>query len=149
MKDYICLNGKKIELSNETVRKIKKIMLPKSWEELVSVEGYCVDDNSVVNVTDLVQAKSWNSNIFPTEELAWASVAVAQLAQLREVYRDGWEPDWTTDQKKYCIFFEEGFIVTRTLNYLNQFLSFQTQEIRNQFLYNFKDLIEEAAPILG
>ena len=145
--------GYEIDKEKSTFEKIvfKKVEkeLPKSWRELVSVNGYYVDKNSkVYNCINHTTAYD-NRNIFPTEEEAKACVALAQLCQLRDRYNDGWKPNWRTGSKiKYCIIVDENKIVESQYITLNQILSFKTKELREKFLENFRDLIEIAKPLL-
>jgi hypothetical protein len=127
----------------EIVFKPIKKELPKRWEELKNVEGYYVSDDSAVISADNPPF-CYNRNIFITEAQAKASIALAQLSQLREVYRQGWVPSFPN----HVIVQEKGEIVAVRHDYRNVFLSFQSREIRDEFLKNFKDLIEEASPLL-
>lgn len=133
----------------EIVFKPVKKELPKSWEELKLIKGYWVDSGSRITKENSNHLCSdHHKNIFATESQAKASIALAQLSQLREVYRQGWKPDWyNADQIKHCII-RDGKI-DRFMSYsFDYFLSFQSPEIRDEFLDNFKDLIEDASPLL-
>lgn len=126
----------------------EKKELPEKWEELGIIEGYWVDRDSVEKNTKNRLCDSENRNIFKTEEQAKASIALAQLSQLREVYRDGWKPNWKDGIQKWGIGMVNDQIDLDYYDSHNAFLSFQSQEIAELFLKNFKDLIEEAAPLL-
>jgi hypothetical protein len=89
-------------------------------------------------------------NVFLTEEQAEASIALAQLSQLRDVYRNGWIPDYTNGFKpKYIISFFSEEINKDMHGCCNNFLSFQDEKTRDLFLENFRDLIEKAKPLLS
>ena len=130
--------GYEIDKENSTFEEIVfkpiKKELPKSWEEFVGKEkGYFVD-----------------CLIFATKEQAEASLALAKLSQLREVYRDGWKPDWGNgSQKKHCIKFFQDKIDDDSYSLRSHFLSFQSEEVRDLFLENFRDLIEQAKPLMS
>ena len=128
-------------------KEIKK-QLPKLWEELEHALGYYTDSGS--NIMKYCGAPAIpNKNIFATEEQAEASIALAQLSQLREVYRQGWEPDWTDSSIKYCITrFGYDKLAKDAYTSNHHFLAFQSAEVRDEFLVNFKDLIEQASPLL-
>jgi hypothetical protein len=127
----------------EIVFKPIKKGLPKTWEELEVVKGYYIEyDCNVMHVE--YETISCHRNIFATEEQAKAAIALAQLSHLREVYRQGWVPSFPN----YVIVQEKGKIIAVSHEYRNVFLSFQSAEVRNEFLKNFKDLIEEASPLL-
>lgn len=144
--------GHEIDLEKSNLKEgiVKfKVKLPKSWEELKKVVGYYVDDSCNIHDYNHTPQKS-NRNTFVTEEQAKASIALAQLSQLREVYRQGWEPDWTdSNQKKYCLVIINNKIVKITNYVYNSFLSFQSFQIRDLFLKNFRDLIEQAKPLMS
>ena len=121
--------------------------LPKSWEELDEIKGWFVNTGSGTEYTQ-VGTYRHNRNVFATEEQAEAAVALAQLTQLREVYRQGWKPDWKDGSLKYSIDKYEGKIVGDLYFNRSYFLAFQSEEVRDLFLTNFKDLIEKASPLL-
>jgi hypothetical protein len=137
-------------LSNEiksVVEQEKK--LPEKWEDLKIVSGFWVDDISrTMKVAENDVCKE-DRNIFKTEAQANASVALAQLSQLRDVYRDGWKPDWLNNNvTKHCIVNIEGNIVNRQTYSVRHFLAFQNHLTAELFLKNFRDLIEKASPLL-
>jgi hypothetical protein len=139
------------ELAIQTYPELAKKELPKSWEELGNVKGYYLNING--NVKEFTDMQSDmdddDKNVFATKEQAEASIALAQLSQLREVYRNGGVPDWINDEYKFCIEFYENKINTRDYSATAQFLSFQDEETRDLFLENFRDLIEQAKPLMS
>ena len=133
----------------EIIFKPVKKQLPKSWEELGKVDGWYVTSDSYIFRAAPQNTNNYQRNLFVTKEQAKASIALAQLSQLREVYRHGWVPDWdNADQIKHCIIRLDEKINTSTFFSFAHFLAFQSLEIRDEFLKNFRDLIEEAAPLL-
>ena len=59
------------------------------------------------------------------------------------------EPDWGNDNsKKYCILVEGSNISTCTFCSTQFILAFPTEEIRDKFLLNFRDLIEKCKELL-
>jgi hypothetical protein len=125
--------------------------LPKSWEDLENLKGFYVGNTSdVVMTSDNVRKGKINRFIFATKEQAEASIALAQLSQLREVYRQGWKPDWTTEDRKFCIeTFGNNELEIDNWHRRNYFLSFQSYEIAQEFLENFRNLIEQARPLIS
>ncbi len=60
-----------------------------------------------------------------------------------------WEPDWTKpSEMKYCIVNSEGNITKWVQKTTNKILAFPTEEMRDAFYENFKDLIEECKEFL-
>lgn len=153
-------NGFEIDKENSTFEQIvfkefKKELpktweeLPKTWEELKKVKGFFINHNSSIHTIHKIDTNYDNKNIFATRQQAQASIALAQLSQLREVYRNGWVPDWNDYESKYIIDFIGNEINTPTYEISNAFLSFQDEETRDLFLKNFKDLIEQAKPLMS
>jgi hypothetical protein len=131
------------------VFKKKAETLPKTWEELITIRGYYTNYNSNIDFYSTGFVESKNRNVFATEGQAKASIALAQLSQLREVYRNGWKPDWEDDSIKACIDFAGNRIGTTRYGMSSVFLSFQSMEIAEEFLTNFKDLIKQAKPLMN
>ena len=132
------IDKEKSTFENIVFKEINK--LPSSWEDLEVVEGY--DPEYLPYFIGM--------NTFKTREQSEASVALAQLSQLRDVYRQGWLPDWSDSrEKKYCIVFDENDILLIYYYCLSHFLSFQDIETAKLFLENFRDLIEKAKPLMS
>ena len=144
--------GYEIDKEKSTFEKIvfKKSVkeLPKSWYELKKINGGFVFGGNVKTAIDCTSNAN-NVNIFKTGEQAWASIALAQLSQLRDVYRDGWVPDWTTPDTKYVIWVIENEVKKDSSMRLGIFLSFQDSDTRDLFFENFKGLIEIAKPLMS
>jgi hypothetical protein len=123
--------------------------LPKKWEDLKKVTGWYADEVSQASRCGDMPAHSNNYNVFVTKAQADASIALAQLSQLREVYRQGWKPNWCENIYKHFIYYYEGEISIACNHYHSHFLSFQSKEVAEEFLKNFKDLIEIAKPLIS
>lgn len=99
--------------------------------------------------TGTARCRNVDKNILPDKKTAESFLALMQLVQLRDCYRQGWKPDWKdSNQQKfsvitcYDVLYPDTFIATKSI------LSFQTAEIRDEFLKNFKDLIEKAKELI-
>ena len=145
--------GYEIDKEKSTFEKIvfKKVEkeLPKSWEDLYEVGGWFVDFHSDVVTSGSMRTGDSVKNRFPTKVEAEACLALAQLCQLRDAYNEGWKPDWEDyEQFKWCIvFFKDNIRVAEYL-FIKKMLAFKTEELRDKFLENFRDLIETAKPLL-
>ena len=127
--------------------------LPKTWEEFCDnfpfKEGECVI--SYYGTIDEISAKArykQSVNTLPNKETAEAFLALMQLIQLRDCYRQGWKPDWKDKENKFSIEIIDGEITTFWDNRKSRILSFQSIEVRDEFLKNFRDLIEEAKELI-
>jgi hypothetical protein len=126
----------------------KELNLPKTWGDLKKISGYFVGDTCNIEWEN-GEAHATNKNVFCTYPKAKASLALAQLSQFREVYRQGWRPDWNDNQNKYCVVFIDKRIVIERWVSTNYFLSFQSYEIAQEFLNNFGVLILQARPLMS
>ena len=134
------------------VFKSSKKELHKTWKEIGEISGYYVATSvDIVEVSKYHTKFQDNRNIFATKEQAEASIALAQLSQLREVYNDGWKPNYKEPlQMKYTItFYEDELSKNSQHNTMHNFLTFRNEETRDLFLENFKDLIETAKTLLS
>ena len=131
------------------VFKETKNPLPKIWKELKNVSGFYIAPSSIVIRASNLEPEHAHKNIFASIEEAEAAIALAQLSQLRKVYRQGWVPDWAVDDEKFCIRFFDGDTRCDYFSNTSHYLSFQSEEVRDEFLRNFFDLIERAKPLMS
>lgn len=136
---------------NKIILMESKKELPKTWEECCELlgEGEYINNESIIcNYTPHCAASKANENILPTG-LGEPMLALCQLLVCREVYRQGWKPNWKDDKEiKYCIERVENWITKETYTLMAKVLAFQSAEIRDEFLENFRDLIEEAKELI-
>ena len=94
---------------------------------------------------------------YPSQKLADAAEALRRLLFLRDYYNGDWKPDWDNPyQKKFCIinFLEEIDLIDYDEkskfeeNKFYHILAFGTEEIRDKFLEEQKELLEIAKPLL-
>ncbi len=85
---------------------------------------------------------------YPTQELADASEALRRLLFLRDYYNEGWQPDWKNEEKKFSIEIYEGEFDTFESIECQRVFSFKTEEIRDKFFEEQRELLEIAKPLL-
>jgi acyl-CoA hydrolase len=142
----------KLVFKKVSVQKEKPKALPKTWEEVKYFDGFYVSAIGQTVSLEKIKAANTNRNTFKTKEQAEASIALAQLSILREIYRQGWVPDWSKDEGpniKWCIHYIEGKPEIDSWRTREFFLSFESKAIAEQFLENFCDLIEQARPLMS
>ena len=132
--------------------------LPETWEEFLSLypikEGECyIDHSGHINTFKSRIGNARNSlydlSVLPSHEAANAHLALMQLHQLRDCYRQGWVPDWNNGMaNKYCITFLTNKYTIHMFNNSRCFLSFQSKELAEKFFKNFKDLIKQAGDLI-
>ena len=136
---------------NKIILKEDKKYLPKTWKECIAKirDLECIDRNSCIDTATFSDDVASNHiNDIPIG-LGKPMLALCQLLVCREVYRQGWKPNWKDDNEiKYCIERVENCITKETYTLMATVLSFQSEEIRDKFLENFRDLIEEAKELI-
>ena len=61
-----------------------------------------------------------------------------------------WEPDWLNDkQDKYVLFTHNNAICSNRYVFGHNSLAFPTEEMRDAFYQNFRDLIEQCKELLS
>lgn len=139
-------------------RKIEK-KLPKTWAEFCETHPIKEDEcylNPGMGIAvigelpeDLRKRNTLNGDILPNKETAEAFLALMQLTQLRNCYNGGWEPDWEdSEERKYVVIINENKIESSYLSTTSCPLAFKSEGLRDQFLGNFRDLIEIAKPLI-
>ena len=110
--------------------------LPKTWKEYL--ENYVTEPTYYCTSTI--------SDI--PNDIVLQHVALIKLHQLRDCYRQGWKPDWSNDDYKWGISIRRNVIrVELTISSVS-FLSFPSEELAEEFLNNFRDLIEQAKDLI-
>ena len=149
--------GKKaVWKDNKVVFEDIRPALPKTWDEfceqnLIKKGEYFLNSfsTSEPGTCETIRHKDSDRNILPSEQAAEQHLALMQLHQLRDCHRQGWVPNWKDfESNKYCIIFIDYKYVIVLHNTASSFLSFQSREIAEEFLNNFKDLIEQAGDLI-
>ena len=134
--------------------------LPKTWEEFceqneVKKTEYYLNAFSRIEETETGKRnKISDKNLFPNRQAAERHLALIQLHQLRDCYRQGWIPDLADGSTKYCIerYYDSGTRSIKnqvvTLSCTSTFLSFPTNKLAEEFLTNFHDLIKQVGDLI-
>ena len=132
-----------------------KPQLPKTWEEFCN--NYEIQEeeryiNTDAEIKKAVPSRNrliyGDSNVLPNKQAAEQHLALMQLHQLRDCYRQGWKPDLTVPESIFAIFCTKGKYSVEEFIYSSEFLSFQSKKIAQEFLNNFRDLIEQAGDLI-
>jgi len=147
-------DGYKAEYNKDTQKiEIVKIGLPKTWEEFcgdnpIKKNEYFIDEYGEITYAAEKHRATNLKNILPNKETAEAFLALMQLVQLRDCYRQGGKPNWSQPYKRYCIYCEYNRVFPFDNTFNSRVLSFQSEETRDEFLKNFRDLIEKAKELI-
>lgn len=149
-KEWYKKGGELKEIALQAFNEKELNPLPRSWEEFCENypvrEGECYfkPDGKIRVIehdVDTRIAKNW----IPSKESAESYLAMIQLEQLRDCWRQGWKP------KAH----EAVYVINFSINGLGvyyfssrEFLSFPTREMAEEFLKCFRDLIEKAGDLI-
>jgi hypothetical protein len=137
-----------------------KPKLPKNWKEFCDnnpikmSEFYISSTGEIANFKaydfEYADKRPWGeTNFLPSKQDAEAHLALMQLHQLRDCYRQGWVPNWYNSlQEKYCIAHYNSYYGVEYSETAPYFLAFQSEEIAEEFMRNFRDLIEKAGDLI-
>lgn len=134
----------------------KEVELSRTWKEWCAKNKsnkfvYIRKDSEIktfIVAVDEVLDPIQDRNAIKGESRAKAFLALMQLMNLVDEYRQGWEPNWKDDSDKYVIKFQKAEIKCDVFMYYSHILSFQSAEIRDKFLKNFRELIEQAKELI-
>ena len=133
-----------------------KSKLPETWEvfcnnyKIQEEECYINTDAEIKKaVSSRIRLIYGDSNVLPNKQAAEAHLALIKLHQLRDCYRQGWVPDYLDGSKNKweIVKYYNKLIIDTTYNF-SEFLSFQSKEIAQEFLNNFRNLIEQAGDLI-
>lgn len=119
--------------------------LPKTWEEFCISKG---DEGIRINTTLSFSYVSVR-RAFTDYHDAEKHIALMKLHLLRDEYRRGWKPDLTNlIEIKSCISNVRNEFKVMNFTATNFFLSFKSDDIAEEFLNNFRELIVEAGDLI-
>ena len=137
------------EISAEDILNIKVENLPKTWEEFCKNNSIKDGEVAITTWGTMSQLKPNRKRIsnmdkcaLPSISAAKAHLALMQLHQLRDCYRGNVDPY----ECQYAIV--RGLSDLIVVKDITAFLSFRTRKMAEEFLTNFKDLIEEAGDLI-
>ena len=127
-KEWYNKGGELKEIALQAFTEKELNSLPRSWEEYIIRYGSCCFSTRYANMP-----LKYNS--------------LLKLEQLRNCWRQGWEPEWN-NCTKYVIKWEGDNLVVFTAKRVHAFLVFPSREMAEEFLECFKDLIEQAEDLI-
>ena len=120
--------------------------LPKTWDE------YCIkhgEEGDKIKASLNTAYMTINRYVFSDYKQAQAHIAKMKLHLLRDEYRIGWVPEWgNIDESKFVIEMAGNELTVENYGITRHFLAFQDEKRANEFLTNFRELIEEAGDLI-
>ena len=144
----VILEGKEYQLDIEQAKKLnllkEKDNRVRSWEEFREKYrnrfGYFQSNG----ITMKAHAPTSDGDQL-TQHESKALSAFSKLIKLRRDWIGEWEPDWTNENIcKFVIIYIDKYIKINARNVSAKSLSFPTEQMAQEFLETFRDLIEEA-----
>lgn len=149
--ETIKINNKEYLLNIEQAKSqgvlIEKNIKPQSWEEYERqneprISTYC-------NARDFSLGDSISFSALNSLEEARAFNALGKLIQLRDAWIGEWRPDWTNSNSTKYVIYQSGGKFNTDFSYDSSYvLAFPTEEMRDDFLFTFRNLIEQAKMFL-
>ena len=120
--------------------------LPKTWDEYCAKHG---EEGDKIKASLNTAYMTINRYVFSDYKQAQAHIAKMKLHLLRDDYRNGWKPDWKDGNLgKYVIESSEGERYVAIYIHISSFLAFQDEKTAEEFLTNFRELIEQAGDLI-
>ena len=145
-----------LALGAYTEEELTKVELPKTWGEfcrthdIMPTEAIISGRNSnTCRIGVRIRRDACEDrNMCPSQASAEAHLAMIQLEQLRDCYRQGWVPDYDDDTPKYYIYVDSGGATVGTAYHESRFLTFQDAETAFKLAERFPDLIKKAGDLI-
>ena len=140
---FVDENGNVINTQKIVLEKKKK-EYPKTYEECCKVLGY--DDRETYYVCHTYANERLFESLY---RLKVCRDAYWKIAGEEMGLGKPWEPGWANlEYDKFCIWGYAGDITLRDVLRCQQILAFPTEEMRDAFYENFKELIEQCKELL-
>ena len=150
----ITLEGKEYQLDIEQAKKLnllkEKDNKVKSWKEFK--EKY-INDTGYVYVEELKHSQTTSVPLYIADQLtpheAKALAAFSKLLKLRRDWIGEWEPNWHNPTiLKYCLMENREEVSVVPYQTLGHIFSFPTEQMAEEFLETFHDLIGEVKTLI-
>lgn len=137
-----------------TPQEILKLEVPKpkkSIKDLYPLSGFRVlSDGEIYEIQQVSPyyfTELWNT--LPSKDEAKAYKILPMLLQFRDRYNENWKPNYLDGKElKFVIEVRSNNLETNYYRNTQYLFAFKTQEIRNNFLNDFRDELEIVKPLL-
>ena len=152
-KEWYKKGGELKEIALQAFSEKELNVLPRSWEEFCRNNPVQVGECWLENCDKICKKElstkeaRIHKNWIPSRKSAEAHLAMIQLEQLRNCWRQGWKPEWNSSVK-HAIKWSTDDLTVFTAKVMHSFLVFPTKEMAEEFLECFRDLIEKAGDLI-
>ena len=146
-----------VKIDNDTYKLVDaNKVLPNTWEEYCDThpieEGeYFIDRTSLIWPDERVGSRRvplYSKNLLSSREQAEAFRALMQLVRLRDCYNESASYKDEEYEVVYDMVSKDFVVHDGTNDRSNHVLTFNTKRLAEQFLANFRDLIETAKELI-
>ena len=138
--ENVVINSKGIG-SIQFIQWYEKLQYPKTYEECCEVLNLGEDGK--------LWTKGYKSSLVQSiHQLIICLDAYWKIAGEQMGLGKPWKPDWNNVSDKHCIYFVSGEIWLTECQTRQCTLAFPTEEMRDKFFENYKDLIEQCKELL-
>ena len=130
------------EFYNNNYDKICDVVYPEELlKQAIKINGFYLD--SVSNDIRIKNKAMYDDRfgIVHTHDQATGVVAFCYATHILARVNQGWEPDWTAPNSKWCVQSVKCKIVVKRVFYTSCFLAFETEKKAELFLKEYKQLI--------
>ena len=146
---------KEVALQAFSEKELNKVELPKTWEEFC--ENYMIDNSeayfdtcgTIYSADATCRHSLYDKNMCPSRKSAEAHLAMIQLEQLRDCYRGLFVTVIGMPVWNISMYDGKPHIFQAIWGKNQSFLSFQSREVAEKYLKNFKPLIEKAGDLIS
>lgn len=117
---------------------LHKPQYPKTYEECCKVLGYEPNELNCY-IGDILESFG---KLLICRDVYW------EIASKEMGLGKCWKPDWTDCKDKFCITIFKNKPIFDESQYISRVLAFPTEEMRDVFFENFKELINETKELL-
>ena len=128
----------KLKIDGDNAYLVKKLTYPNNFDKCCTTLGYDID-RGILFDTQTYESDTLFENLY---KLYICRNAYWKVYGNIHNLDKPWEPDWTQQTTKYCIWNCKNKVDRFESTFANFMLTFPTSELRDIFLENFRDLIE-------
>lgn len=136
---FICLEGYDFYDDKGNIIDTKEITMKKQQKYPTTYEECC-------------KVLEWNPLNYDRTGYKFDLLCKLQVLLIcRDAYwkiADDWKPEFRFGKKKHCVMTKDNKVISATVEETNRILVFPTEEMRDTFYENFKDLIEQCKELL-
>ena len=141
-----CPEGYIFKDENGNVINATKIVLEKKKKEYPKTYEECYQITGLLKTSDIYGYK--NGLLFEFQKLLIARDAYWKIAGEEMGLGKPWKPDWIDGEWKWCVCYSNNNIEFDSYKSIHHTFSFPTEEMRDMFYENFKELIEMCKELL-